>query len=188
MGIQSLLMKEKKLQRYKPIITSSEIPLNPGGVNSPLIEIANESDEKEENRVSDDHLASMGQTIGVQLFKAAESGDSHIFIGQKKPEDTAVDDLNENGESLLYLSAMHGHYPIVHWLIFHGADVNFQFKKDGNSPLHMASIHGHLSVVRRLVTTCRCQKALSNKSGRTAIQEAGSLEKMTILELKKAKK
>ena len=77
-------------------------------MNSQLSEIANESDEKEENR--------------VDLFKAAERGDSHIFIGQKKPEDTAVNDLNENGEYLLYISAMHGHYPIVHsWPRFCGA-------------------------------------------------------------------
>ena len=54
--------------------------------------------------------------------------------------------------------------------------------------LHMASIHGHVSVVRRLVMSHECRKDLLNKSRKTAIQEAGYLEKMTILKLKKAKR
>ena len=107
------------------------------------------------------------------------------MIGQKEWEETRVNDLNKNGESLSYLSAMHGHYPIVHWLIFQGSDVNFQVKNDGNSLLHMASTHGHISVARRLVTSFGCQKDLLNQSGKTAFQEAGSLEKNKILALKK---
>ena len=120
-------------------------------------------------------------------MKSAKSGDLSIFIGRDTWVDSFINKFNKNGESRLYVSAMHGHYPIVHWSIFRGADVNFQVKKDGNSPLHIASIHGHVSLVRFLVTSRECQKDLVNKSGKTAIQEAGYLEKMTILKLKKAK-
>ena len=151
-GIDTICFKTtQNSHRKKSIINSSEIGPNGRGVNLPFIEMENESVEKRKERSLNSLLAFFSETLGEHLFEAAQSGDLNVFIGQDDWEDTRINDLNENGESFLYLSAMHGHYPIVQWLIYHGADLNFQIKTDGNSALHMAAIHGNVSVVRFLV-------------------------------------
>ena len=111
-------------------------------------ESENEFEEKEKDKIED-------------FFRSAKSGNFSTFVDKDKLVKTFIHDLNENGESLLYLSAMHGHFQIVQWLVYHGANVNFQVKNDGNSALHIASIHGHVSVVRFLVMLKECKKKTS---------------------------
>ena len=165
-GLIPSVSKKFKNQSEKDILSVHvDILSHARGVTLPLNDYEEKIEEKNVQKKYED------------FFESAKCGNFRMFVDNQKSVKTFINDVNEDGQSLLYVSAMHGHYPIVQWLVYHGADVNFQDKKNGNSPLHVASILVHVSVVRFLVMSHGCQKDILNKYGETPSQCVAEMEK-----------
>ena len=61
-----------------------------------------------------------------------------------------MDILNQKSESLLSISATHGHLIVVKWLITKKAALNHR-TSENCTPLFLASMNGHTEVVKELL-------------------------------------
>ena len=61
-----------------------------------------------------------------------------------------MDILNQKSESLLSLSASHGHEKVVQWLLTKKAALNHK-TSENCTPLYLASMNGHHEVVKMLL-------------------------------------
>ena len=61
-----------------------------------------------------------------------------------------MDILNQKSESLLSISASHGHLNVVKWLISKKAALNHR-TSENCTPLFLASMNGHTEVVKELL-------------------------------------
>jgi len=62
----------------------------------------------------------------------------------------SVDALDRYGQTTLMLAALHGHGPMVEWLVGHGADLDHTAKYR-LSALMLAALNGHRDIVAVLV-------------------------------------
>ena len=62
----------------------------------------------------------------------------------------SINNLNEEGKSLLHLNAKDGNAEFVQKLIEDGADIEMKDRKHGSTPLLYACQNGHINIVKYL--------------------------------------
>ncbi|KAE8445637.1 hypothetical protein EG329_013271 [Mollisiaceae sp. DMI_Dod_QoI] len=87
--------------------------------------------------------------FATKIYDAARSGQLDIFE-QALPKGLPANMTNEKGDTLLMLSAYHGHAHLVQLLLDHGADPN-RVNDRGQSPLAGAVFKGEDAVVETLL-------------------------------------
>ncbi|KAF2539806.1 hypothetical protein F2Q68_00020394 [Brassica cretica] len=120
-----------------------------------------------------------------ELFKAAESGDSSVFMSLS-PQQLAksLSFRNEDGRSLLHVSASFGHSQIVKLLSSVDESKTVINSKDdeGWAPLHSATSIGKAELVEILLTR-GADVNVKNNGGRTALHYAASKGWLEIAQL-----
>jgi len=87
--------------------------------------------------------------LASRLFEAARKGQMDIFE-QALPRGLSPNMTNDKGDSLIMLSAYHGHAALVSLLIQHGADPN-RLNDRGQSPLAGAVFKDERTVIEALL-------------------------------------
>ena len=85
-----------------------------------------------------------------------------------------VNQVDENGETLLHKAASEGDVDCIRVLFKHGAEVNIK-NKDGWPPVHFALIHGNLSAMVYLIECGTDMEEYTN----TRIKEYQKVEKLS---------
>ena len=106
-------------------------------------------------KLPDDHalakaLHSVIHSIGNPLFTACVFGLSPIIDSLALTTEYDWNQMNDSGQSGLYLAAAFGHRPIVQRLLQHEVNVNISGGKFGH-PLHAACFGGHASCIGLLL-------------------------------------
>ena len=94
-----------------------------------------------------------------------------------------INNLDEEGFSLLHWNAKEGNAEIVQKLIHKGADLEIKDRKNGSTPLLWACQNGHLNVVKILLQN-GANKFATSKRGNTVLHfavESGEVELVEML-------
>eukprot|EP01041_Mallomonas_annulata_P016476 gene16476-34370_t len=97
----------------------------------------------------------IGNCLRENLFEIIESSNANMYIRFRNAvnlrSDSISENLNSDGESLLFFACRHGAFEIVRFLIIvKKLDPSF-LNKDGLSCLHIACYNGHYSTVEFLI-------------------------------------
>jgi 26S proteasome non-ATPase regulatory subunit 10 len=120
-----------------------------------------------------------------ELFKAAEWGDSSLFMSLSEEQlSKSLNFRNEDGRSLLHVAASFGHSQIVKLLSSSDEAKTVINSKDdeGWAPLHSAASIGNAELVEVLLTRGADVNA-KNNGGRTALHYAASKGRLEIAQL-----
>ncbi|DAZ98130.1 TPA: hypothetical protein N0F65_003116 [Lagenidium giganteum] len=89
-------------------------------------------------------------TIKHVTFREAARYDCPEMMNALFTQETDVNEMTDDGYTLLYECVLNGHARAVHFLIEHGASVNKTVDDDA-FPLYAAAENGHLPIVKMLI-------------------------------------
>ncbi|HIO50367.1 TPA: hypothetical protein EYN23_23875, partial [Candidatus Poribacteria bacterium] len=122
------------LVRYDADVNASD---NAG--RTPLMEASHGGPWKEGTAVSIIDLL-VNNNASVDIFTASAIGNANIIGDLLKQSKDTINDVDQNGQTVLYHAARNNHFNAVKLLIENGADV-IKPCTDGQTPLYTATLH-----------------------------------------------
>ncbi|KAM4739650.1 uncharacterized protein kank4 isoform 1-T3 [Anableps anableps] len=133
-----------------------------------------------------DNVNKAGYTpVMLAALTAAESPDDLEVAEQLLKLGDVNARSRQAGQTALMLAVSHGRVAMVKLLLSCGADVNAQ-DSEGSTALMCASEHGHTHIACLLLETGRCDIALTDKNGQTALSVAEAAAHQDIIDLLKS--
>ena len=117
----------------------ADVNANDNAGRTPLMEASHGGPWKEGTAVSIIDLL-VKNNASVDIFTASAIGNANIIGDLLKQSKDTINDVDQNGQTVLYHAARNNHFNAVKLLIENGADVNKPCT-DGQTPLYTATLH-----------------------------------------------